>query len=251
MKKKYKAIISDIDETITVAHPEALPSENVRSAIRKAVNKGIIFSIASARPYSMLSHLIEDLGIKGPIIINNGAELYDTKINKSIWESLINFTTASEIFKTIKTYQKVHVDLSREVLINPESLPYGKKVSKFIIFDLKPKEADILISYIQKKFKNVNCSKGGSPSANDLVVYISNGSATKQHAVLKFAEYLSIEPSEIIGIGDHYNDFPLLMACGLKVAMGNAVPELKAIADYIAPTVTEDGVVDVIEKFIL
>ena len=41
------------------------------------------------------------------------------------------------------------------------------------------------------------------------------------------------------------------MACGLKVAMGNAVDDLKAIADYIAPTVDEDGVADVINKFIL
>lgn len=41
------------------------------------------------------------------------------------------------------------------------------------------------------------------------------------------------------------------MACGLKVAMGSAVEDLKAIADYIAPSVDEDGVVDVIQKFIL
>lgn len=41
------------------------------------------------------------------------------------------------------------------------------------------------------------------------------------------------------------------MAAGLKVAMGNAIDDLKAIADYIAPTVQEDGVVDVIEKYIL
>ncbi|HXS15232.1 MAG TPA: HAD hydrolase family protein, partial [Candidatus Saccharimonadales bacterium] len=60
-----------------------------------------------------------------------------------------------------------------------------------------------------------------------------------------------ISTEEIIGIGDGHNDFPLLMACGLKVAMGNAVDDLKAIADYIAPSVDEDGVADVIEKFIL
>ena len=41
------------------------------------------------------------------------------------------------------------------------------------------------------------------------------------------------------------------MACGLKVAMGNAIPELKEIADYVAPSVDDDGVADVIEKFIL
>ena len=51
-------------------------------------------------------------------------------------------------------------------------------------------------------------------------------------------------------VGDGYNDFPLLLAGGLKVAMGNAVSDLKKIADYIAPTVDEDGVATVIEKFL-
>jgi hydroxymethylpyrimidine pyrophosphatase-like HAD family hydrolase len=55
----------------------------------------------------------------------------------------------------------------------------------------------------------------------------------------------------MIGVGDGYNDFPLLEACGLKVAMGNALEDLKGIADYIAPSVDEDGVANVIEKFIL
>ena len=41
------------------------------------------------------------------------------------------------------------------------------------------------------------------------------------------------------------------MACGLKVAMGNAVEDLKAIADYIALPVEKDGVAEVINKFVL
>jgi hypothetical protein len=48
-----------------------------------------------------------------------------------------------------------------------------------------------------------------------------------------------------------YNDFSMMMACRLKVAMGNAVPELKEIAHYIAPSVDNDGVADVIERFVL
>ncbi len=80
---------------------------------------------------------------------------------------------------------------------------------------------------------------------------ITSSEASKQHGILEVARILSISTEEIIGVGDGYNDFPLLMACGLKIAMGNAVPELKAIADFIAPSVEEDGVATVIEKFVL
>lgn len=55
----------------------------------------------------------------------------------------------------------------------------------------------------------------------------------------------------MIGVGDGYNDFPLLMSCGLKIAMGNAIEELKDIADYIAPSVDEDGLAKVIDKYYL
>lgn len=47
------------------------------------------------------------------------------------------------------------------------------------------------------------------------------------------------------------NDLPLFEASGFKVAMGNACPELKAVADYIAPSVTEDGLAHVVDRYIL
>ena len=89
-----------------------------------------------------------------------------------------------------------------------------------------------------------------SKDKNLVDCYFSHAEATKQHAVLKYAELMGIKTEEIIGIGDGYNDFALLMACGLKVAMGNAVADVKAIADYIAPSVDDDGIADIIEKFI-
>lgn len=55
----------------------------------------------------------------------------------------------------------------------------------------------------------------------------------------------------MIGVGDGYNDYPMLEACGLKVAMGNAVDELKVIADIVAPSIEQDGLAKVIEDYYL
>ena len=82
-------------------------------------------------------------------------------------------------------------------------------------------------------------------------IHVTGSEASKLHGIVEVARILNIKTEEIIGVGDGYNDFPLLLACGLKVAMGNAIPELKAIADFIAPTVEEDGVAVVLEKFVL
>ncbi len=83
----------------------------------------------------------------------------------------------------------------------------------------------------------------------DILIY--NSSATKQHAIFEIANIIGIQTHDIIAVGDGYNDFPLLMAAGLKIAMGNAVEDLKAIADYIAPPVEQDGVAHIIERFVL
>lgn len=82
-------------------------------------------------------------------------------------------------------------------------------------------------------------------------VVVSHVNATKQSAIVKLAELLDIATSSFIGIGDSHTDFPLLMACGLKLAMGNAVDGLKDIADYVVPPVEEDGAAFAIRKFIL
>ena len=65
------------------------------------------------------------------------------------------------------------------------------------------------------------------------------------------ARVLKIDKSEIIAIGDSLNDISMIEYAGLGVAMGNARKEVKRYADYIARTNNEDGVAEVIHKFIL
>ena len=50
--------------------------------------------------------------------------------------------------------------------------------------------------------------------------------------------------------GDQDNDIEMLLAAGVKVAMGNATEDLKKIADYVTETVDNDGVVYAVEKYI-
>jgi hydroxymethylpyrimidine pyrophosphatase-like HAD family hydrolase len=64
-------------------------------------------------------------------------------------------------------------------------------------------------------------------------------------------DYLGIDLSETITVGDSYNDIGIFKVAGTKVAMGHAPESLKALADWIAPPVEEDGVATTIEKFIL
>lgn len=250
---KYKAVISDIDGTLGPVALMPLPSDKVKAAIQKVSSEGCIFTLATGKPFSLVEYLVDYLNLTSPIIVDNGAALYDPKMRKLIIEYTIENQEAREILRYIQEYTKEYrVSCSDENLKNIKHLSGDKRVRKFVILDLQPVQADSLIKNLKTDFKNLQIVKTSSDLGKEYnSVYISSFEATKQHAVLKVAQLLGISTQEIIGIGDHYNDFPLLMACGFKVAMGNAVPELKAIADYVAPTVEEDGVADVLEKFVL
>ena len=62
---------------------------------------------------------------------------------------------------------------------------------------------------------------------------------------------LGIPPENVLAIGDSENDWALLRAAGVSVAMANATPETKALAQYITAADNDhDGVAEAIEAFV-
>ena len=71
-------------------------------------------------------------------------------------------------------------------------------------------------------------------------------------AVLKnFLPFLGVTRDEVICCGDGYNDKTMIEFAGLGVAMANARDEVKEVADYITTSNDEDGVAEVVERYIL
>lgn len=250
---EYKTIVSDIDGTIVPVKMDAVPSQRVVEAIRKATQKGVIFCLATGRPFSLVEYLVDYLELKSPIIVDNGAAIYSCETKQPMYEALLEVDEANKIIAIIHRYKKqFHVSTRYENLDTVEAVPTEMRVRKIVIHGLTPTEADNLINEVEAVFKNVSLSKASAHEGVDFFdVYIANANANKQVAVLELAKMLEIDTKEIIAMGDHYNDFPLFMASGFRVAMGNAVEDLKAIADYIAPSLEDDGAAHAIEKFVL
>ncbi|MEK7092170.1 MAG: HAD-IIB family hydrolase [Patescibacteria group bacterium] len=246
---KYKALIIDVDGTIVPNREDGLPSQKIIEAIARA--RGVMHvGVATSRPLFMLAHIFNLLDLSGPSIINGGAQIIDLPSRKTVWEQTLN---GDDIKQVCSILQGLHVpfiiqDDGKDV---PFSSSYvSQKPFHISSFELTPVKVDEVIQKVSL-IPTVFVQKQLSWRKNKVGLMVSHISATKLHATYEVAKLLGIDTKEMIGIGDGYNDFPLLMACGLKIAMGNAVEDLKAIADFIVPSVEQDGVAHAINRFIL
>jgi hydroxymethylpyrimidine pyrophosphatase-like HAD family hydrolase len=84
--------------------------------------------------------------------------------------------------------------------------------------------------------------------AHQAWVEVYHPEARKAVALLALAARLGIAPKDIIYFGDSLNDLEVMRAVGYPVAMGNALPEVKAVAWRVAPTNNEEGVARVLAE---
>lgn len=254
---QYKALMLDVDGTLIPYQYDAMPSKKVKEAITKAKEK-VHVCLVTGRSYYSSKSILKELGLtEGYAVVDTGAFVIDISSNEIVYKQTMEKTDIQHVIhvlgkNNITFYLKDEKNISQTRDYFP---PYRKdqdieNVSMFFTDeDFTLEQTHILMRELARPHLNVFRTRHKDPEKYGL--NITHVNATKLHGIEVIAEKLNLLREEIVGVGDGYNDFPLLMASGLKVAMGNAISDLKEIADYIAPTVVDDGVADVIEKFIL
>jgi HAD superfamily hydrolase (TIGR01484 family) len=246
---KYKAIIVDLDDT-TVQHGRGnMPSVRVAEAIAQAKER-IHVCVATSRTLPEARPVLDHLALSGPCVVTGGAEVYDPVSKKIVHEVVVPKDLIPKIFAIAQRHNLVSVYYD-----GVKDTPYDSSSSPTHVLSVYVPQVDPgMVDQMVQEFSidpRIHVQKLSAWDKRFMSLDITGSEASKLHGIVEVARILDIKTEEIIGVGDGYNDFPLLMACGLKIAMGNAVPELKAIADFVAPSVDEDGVAVVIEKFVL
>jgi len=248
---KYKAIILDVDGTLVTYDYNALPSEKVHKIINRA-REHVVVCIATGRSFAFVEPILQALDLNyGLAIVNNGAQVLDIQTKQSYYSKPLNSEDVETVISTL-----LDEDISFFMNCGGDDFLYQRGPLPSSIFNIYSREL-----FSQNKIRRVIKKLSMHPKISILETshcnpgvsgfVITHALATKQQGIWEAAKVLDLKPAEIVGVGDGYNDFPLLMACGLKIAMGNANDDLKGIADYIAPSVENDGVAHVIEKYIL
>lgn len=91
---------------------------------------------------------------------------------------------------------------------------------------------------MEKAFPEINVHMFAQKRGADVV----EKKASKAVGLLRLCEYFHVPVSETVAFGDSMNDYDILKAAGMGIAMGNAMEELKKAADYVTDPIDQDGI---------
>lgn len=245
-----KAIIFDIDGTaMQIGDDWGLPSERLKKAIA-VLKDAYDVTVASGRNLYYAKHVIEFLEITHPCIISSGTEIYDPVTKKIVWREPIPVSCYEHIKSALQNNQDEafsgEVNNSKYRGSSVEGLLDGS-VSVIYIIAVDPLEATEIVNKLQHPAMHIiNMHSFSDNNKRDL--HIHSVKASKEHAVGELLKMLDVNKEDSIVIGDGLNDLHLFVAGGTKVAMGNAVPELKEAADIVIGDVSEDGLAAYLES---
>ena len=116
-----------------------------------------------------------------------------------------------------------------------------------LIFIDDPRVAGVIETQLRGRFEG----RMAVVRSHRSVVEGSPLGVSKGDGLRRLAAHLSIGQSQTMAIGDQDNDIPMVAWAGTGVAMGDGSPAVRARADWIAPTLAEDGAAVAIERFVL
>lgn len=262
----YKMIAIDLDGTILT--DELAVSSNTMTAIRKSVELGVVVTIATGRMYPSAQRIALELGLDAPMITYQGALIKSATGGEALRERVVPFDIAQkcihiaaekqmhiQVYQDDVLYSAVENDkvkaYSKEVgvgfEVEPDLLKLAKDGFMKLLFIDEPEALDLLQEELRIMLGDEACIE----KSKLRYLEVTHPDANKGSALLHLAQQLGIDRSEIIGIGDNHNDAELVKSAGFGIAMGNAVAELKELADYTSLSNNEEGVLHAINKFIL
>jgi hypothetical protein len=147
-----------------------------------------------------------------------------------------------ELLNLLKVAQWTRVD---NFLTDLPEIPH-----KFILSVHDRAERDALAAELRASFDQALAQITVVPSHPILVEGLPQG-MSKAVGLAWLAEHLHISPAEVLAVGDNDNDVEMLLWAGIGVSLSNGSPAALAAADWIAPSVTDDGAAVALERFVL
>lgn len=253
-----KAVFFDIDGTLVSFKTHEVPA-STQEAIRLLQQKGIKVIVSTGRSINSIDH-IKYLNFDGFITFNGGYcasreedVLFRQAIDPKDIQSLVDYSKANPVSFSLMFERSVsindvtpeiagmyaHLNLPVPPLLDIQKLDTAAVLQTNIFIGPEDEPA-----FMEKVMPNSVASRW-----TRLFADINPKGQSKQLGVNIFCKHFGIDISETMAFGDGGNDITMLKHVAIGVAMGNANPEVIAIADYVTTDVDSDGIWNALKHF--
>ncbi len=268
-----KLIVVDIDGTIAGKDNQVSPK--VKAALRAALDRGIKVGVATGRMYQSALRFHHEIGANVPVMAYQGAWIQDPAMAEPYRHLQVDTAIAKEL---ITYFEQPHLpaDLSIHVYVEdrlyvqgvPEDTAAYTQRSSVIanpLADLRDalttaptkilamhSDEDLISRLLADLKTKYRPDQLHVTTSVPIFLETTNPAVNKGTAIDYLAKnLLNITAQEVMAIGDNHNDVEMLAYAGWGVAMGNAPAAVQAQANWVAPSVDEDGVAAAIDRFVL
>lgn len=270
--KEIELVLFDVDGTLV--NDEGEIGEQTKQLIMEIKKLGVLFSFASGRLHSALVPLAEELKIHLPLISLDGSSIKSISSQYYVYRS---FLKESQVKKAIDLSEKYLVNIAlchaEAIYFTEQSLVIPKLMDKFgAVYQAVDSYDDYTNTTLEIVFAGDNrrtvefvrdklsfpFTLGTSVSffrsqSHEGIYYLEvrRSGSSKGKAMHRLIKHLNVKEVKTAVLGDWYNDLSMFESKGIKVALQNAIPEIKKAADYIIPkTNNEEGVVEFLEALL-
>lgn len=272
MKTLY---ISDMDGTLLQSNGKM--SEYTKEKLNEFYKKGIPFAVATARSMVSATPLLERVHFAAPIVLMNGVFVYDTETKKAVKYHEIEHSALQKILDCfyeknlhpfmflygddyklsikytefdndgMKEFYDMRVDMLDGRFTQTDDLTVIEKGQHpvYVNYYALPEFLDEVVEKL-KSIPEIDFAYYKDSYSDDWLVEIYSHTASKANGAKEIAEIIGAE--KITAFGDNLNDLVMLGGADTAVAVENAVPQVKEIADIIIGTNNDDSVVNFIAQ---
>lgn len=256
--------VFDIDRTLVSADTQSVAPETIE-ALKQLYSNGIRTAIATGRQWQQLPGMLKALDFDYYILLN-GTNIADSAGN-ILWYTGLDPADArslTEIFeeKGRSLYLRF-VKGMYPVLLRDREIPFGmaretvpEELLNGLLMESPLEQGEspmAALGHIPEEEENWFRQK--YPDMDFLQIYggkncdIMPKGISKATGLTQICSLLRIPVTETIAFGDDINDLEIIRQAGIGVAMGDALAEVKAVADYVTGTCEELGVVMGLKHF--
>lgn len=265
-----KVLVMDLDGTLLTSKKEISP--DTKEAIIRIMNEGHRVVLASGRPLAGMRRFERELLLDltgGYLMASNGAKVVDCVTGETVYQKLLPLSIVPRIYAYAKNrgcglitflgdnsisafepdeYVKYEAKINGIQIRVPENWP------EFVNFDIhkcivtaEPEKAEVYEKELQRLFRD----EANVFRSDPFFIEVVPKGVDKALTLEQLLPLMGAVQEQTVCCGDGYNDISMLQYAAVGVAMANARKPVKDAADYVTEaTNDEDGLVEVIEKFL-